>query len=81
MTVEQELERYRADARYFEAHRQDLLARYPDHWVAIYHSRVVATARRLPALLEKLDRQRLPRSEVFIEHLAAQDDVLILPVR
>ncbi len=79
MQVQDELERYRADALHFEAHRQELLEEYPERWIAVYGRQVVGTARRLPRLLEKLDRKGLPRGRVFVEHLYSKEDLLILP--
>lgn len=78
MQVERGIEHYRADALYFEAHRQELLRQYDDHWVAVYDQRVVATAREHSELLDQLDRQGFPRGEVFIEYLSAKEDLLIL---
>jgi hypothetical protein len=34
--IREDLERFTADVRYFDRHRQELLERYPEHWVAIY---------------------------------------------
>ncbi|MBI3327239.1 MAG: hypothetical protein HYZ81_11130 [Nitrospinae bacterium] len=80
MPVQEELERYREDALYFEQHRQEWLQRYPERWIAVYNQAVVATARRLPQLLERIEKQGLPRAQVFIEHVSAREDLLILPV-
>jgi len=79
MPVQEELERYRMDALYFEQHRQDLLHRYPERWIAVYNQEVVATARRLPQLLQQLENRGLPRAQVFIEHVSAKEVLLILP--
>lgn len=76
--VQQELERYRNDALYFEEHRQELLERYPEQWVAVYNREVAGTAKRLPQLLRQLEKHGLPRADVFIEHISAKDDLLIL---
>ncbi|MBI2906262.1 MAG: hypothetical protein HYX92_01260 [Chloroflexi bacterium] len=77
--VQQELERYRTDALYFEQHRQELLQHYPEQWIAVYGQQVVATAKRLPQLIRKLDRLGVPRGQVFIERVSATEDLLILP--
>ncbi len=78
MQVEQEIEHYRADALYFEAHRQELLRQYPEQWVAVYDRQVVATASEIPELREQLDQQGFPRGEVFVEYVSTKDDLLIL---
>lgn len=81
MAVPEELDRYRTDALYFEQHREDFLQRYPERWIAVYNQAVVATARRLPQLLRQLEHRGLPRGYVFIEHVSAKEDLLILPSR
>jgi hypothetical protein len=78
MQVQQELERFNEDMSYFEAHRQELLAQYPDRWVAIYDNRVVGTAKDLPRLMAQLEHQGLPTGRVFVEYVTGQDDLLIL---
>jgi hypothetical protein len=64
---------------HFEQHRQELLQRYPERWTAVYKREVVATDRRLPQLLQQLAKRGLPRGQVFIAHVSAQEDVRILP--
>lgn len=76
--VQQELERYRNDALYFEEHRQDFLERYPERWVAVYNREVAGTASRLAQLLRHLEKEGFPRGDVFIEHISAKEDLLIL---
>ena len=73
------LDRYRDDALYFEQHRQELLARYPECWIAVSGERVVATGGSLRRLLQQLDAAGLPRGQVFVEHLSTEEDLLILP--
>jgi hypothetical protein len=74
--LQPELERYRTDALYFEQHRQELLRRYPEHWIAVYDQDIVGIAKRLPRLLQKLEKQGLPRGQVFIEHVSSKEDLL-----
>ncbi len=78
MQVQQELERYRTDALYFEQHRQEFLQCYPERWIAVYNQQVVGTAKRLPHLLQELEQRGLPRGQVFIEHVSSKEDLLIL---
>lgn len=79
MQAQQELERYRNDALYFEGHRQTLLRQHPERWIAVYDQRVVGIAKRLPQLIKQLDKLGLPRRRVFIEHVSAKEDTLNLP--
>ena len=79
--IVQELERHRNDALYFEERRQELLEQFPDHWIAVYNKEVVATAKRLPQLIRKLDKQGVPRGKVFVEYLSTKDEILILSSR
>lgn len=81
MAVKEDLERSRADALFFQAHREELLDQYAERWVAVYEQHVVATADRLPQLLKRIDRAGLPRGRVFIEFLSTKEDLLILGAR
>lgn len=76
--IEDELARGREDALYFEEQRETLLARYPNHWIAVYDKEVVGTARELRDLLLQLDERGVPRSRVFLEYLSTDKVVLVL---
>jgi hypothetical protein len=78
MQAQQELDQFSADMAYFDAHRDELLARFPERWVAVYRNRVVGTAKQLPQLMAQLDRKRMPRGSVFVDYVTAKDDLLIL---
>jgi hypothetical protein len=80
MPIQHEIERYRADALYFEENREELVRQYPDRWIAIYGQRVVGTAKRLPVLVKQLERRGFPRGRVYIERASTKDDMLILSV-
>ena len=79
MGVEAELARFQADALYLDQHRQELLAQYPDQWVAIYHQQVVGAAKDPKRLLNQLKRKGIPPGEVHRERLSTKEDLLILP--
>ncbi len=78
MGIEAELARYRADVLYLEKHRQELLAQYPEHWVAIYHQQLVGAAKDPRCLLNQLKRKGIPPSQVHRERLSTKDDLLIV---
>ncbi len=74
-----ELEGFKRDAQYYEAHRQDLLGKYPEQWVAIFNEEVVGTAPDFDQLLDNLEAKHMPVGKVFVEHLTSKDELLILP--
>lgn len=78
-SVVEELERFGQDAQYFQEHREELLARYPDRWVAVYHQQVVGAAKRQPRLIAQLERKSIPPGRVYREYLSTKEELWILP--
>jgi hypothetical protein len=78
MQVQQELERYRRDAEYFQEHRADLLRCHPERWVAIYNQQVVGAARDPKRLRRQLERQGIPPGDSFWEYLTDKEELLIV---
>jgi hypothetical protein len=74
-----DLRRFQRDLDYYEAHRQELLERYPEQWVAIFEEQVAAADPDVDRLLETLRQRGVPTQEAVVEHVTAQDDLLILP--
>lgn len=80
MQVQQELERHRRDAEYFQQHRAELLARYPERWVAIYDQQVVGAAKDHRRLVRQLERKSIPPGRVFRHYVTDKEELLILAV-
>ena len=78
MDGREELDRFGADIDYFQEHRQELLRRYPERWVAVYNLQVVATARDIKTLIRKLDRKGVPPEHTSCEYLTENEPLLIL---
>jgi hypothetical protein len=76
--IQRDLERYRKDALYFDRHREELLQRYPDRWVAIYNQEVVGTAKDLERLIHQLEKKGLSPGQVYRGHLSTTEELLIL---
>ncbi len=76
--VQQELERFTADAQYFDRHRQELLAQYPERWVAVYQQEVVGAARDLKRLIAQLERKGIPPAQAYRAFLTEREETLIL---
>ena len=78
MQVQQELERFRSDAEYYDQHREELLQRYPECWVAIYRHEVVGAAKNIKPLVKQLERRGIPPGDVFRKYVTDKDELLIL---
>lgn len=76
--VQQDLERFRKDAEYFDEHRQEFLRQYPEQWVAVYHQQVVGAAADPKRLIKQLERKGIPPGQVFREYVTEKEDLLIL---
>jgi Family of unknown function (DUF5678) len=79
--VEEDLARYQADADYFNAHRDELLSRYPEQWVAVYKQEVVGTAKNMNKLVKKLEKRGIRPGRTYREFLTHKDELLILPAQ
>jgi hypothetical protein len=77
-SVQREIEQFTADVKYFDAHRKELSAQYPDQWVAVYRGRVVGAARKRELLYAQLEKAGISRGSAFIEFTTESDDLLIL---
>ena len=75
-----ELQRFKRDTTYYEAHHAELLARYPEQWVAIYNQQVVGIAPDYEQLLDELQAKGFAVGQVLVEHLTRHDELLILAI-
>ena len=73
-----ELERFKKDTTFYEAHYEELLQKYPDRWVAIYNEQVVGNAKDLNRLIAQLHKKRIPQGRAFVEYVTDKEDLLIL---
>ncbi len=74
-----ELQRFKKDTAYFEKHRDELLGKYPEQWVAIFNEKVAGASVDLEQLLTDLEQHAVPIEKALIEHVSAKDELLILP--
>ena len=76
--VQAELQRFKKDTAYYEEHREELLKKYPDRWVAIYDEQLVGAAKVLNRLIAQLQKKGVPRGRAFVEYVTEKEDLLIL---
>ncbi len=74
-----DLRRFRGDVDYYAEHRDDLLARYPEMWVAIFERQLVGVASDPRALVATLKERGIPAGQALVKHLSRENIPLILP--
>lgn len=76
--VQANLARFHDDVMYFEKHYDELLARYPEQWVAIFNERVAGVDTDLERLIERLREQGVSPERAFIDRPTNENYVLIV---
>ena len=71
--VQAELQRFKKDTAYYQAHYEELLEQYPEQWVAIYDEQVVGASPDFDQLLDDLNTKGVPSGRGLIEHLTSKD--------
>ncbi len=74
-----ELQHFRKDTAFLEAHREDLVRQHPDRWIAIFGEEVVGVAPSLEELLDDLEKKGIPVGQVLVECFTSSPEVYILP--
>jgi len=54
---------------YIQDHFDELMEQYPEHWIAVCDSAVVAAALTLPELEQEVESTGSDQSEVVVRHL------------
>ena len=73
-----QLQRFRRDVAYYVEHRERLLARHPEQWVAIFDQQLVGVAADPRALVAALKQRQIPAGQALIKHLTRTHPVLVL---
>jgi hypothetical protein len=76
--VQAELQRFKKDTAYYEAHHEELLKKYPEQWVAILDQKVVGASPDYEKLLNEVQAKGYSVGQVLFEHLTSSDELLIL---
>ena len=76
--LQAELQRFKRDTQYYEAHREELLTQYPEQWVAVFNQQVVRAAPDFEQLLAMLEQNGIPVERTLIEHVTRKEELLIL---
>lgn len=77
-TVRENLERFNQDGDYLQDHREELLAQYPEQWVAVYDQGVVGADKTMKRLIRQLEQRGLRPGHVYTEFLTANPPEFVL---
>ena len=72
---------YRRSAAYLSDNWRDLLARFPNEYVAAFDGALAAHAPSIPELMDALDSQSILRAHTAVRFMRDSDDVLLLSCR
>lgn len=77
--VAREMKEFRQRAKVFStANSTQLIAQYPNQWVAANEKGVVAHAKTLPALMDRLVKVNIPPSRVMVRFIEKRQRRVIL---
>ena len=76
--VQAELQQFKKDTAYYEAHHEELLKKYPEQWVAIFDQQVVGASPDYEKLFDDLQAKGYSVGHVLVEYLTTHDELLIL---
>ncbi len=76
--VEADLQRFKKDTAYYEAHHEELLQQYPEQWVAVYNQKVIGASPDYERLLDDVQAKGYSVGHVLVDRLTRHDDLLIL---
>ncbi len=78
--IRAELERFGADGRWVNKHRNELLAKYPDQVIAVYNQQVVGASKDPRRLVRQLERKGLDPGRVYRKFLSTSDQLVIVHI-
>ena len=76
--VDRGLQRFRKAARVTSSQRSRLIDRYPRQWIAVYDGKVKAHGTTLQSVMERIDKQGLPREHTIVRFIEKDHRTMIL---
>lgn len=69
------LERFHADALWFDAHYKELRSLYPDQWVCVYNKEVAGAHEDAELLIEQMQSKNVPVGHAYFQFMPSKDEV------
>jgi len=76
--VARSLREYQRSARVLSSNQPRLIDEYPDQWVAVSDSKVIANGKDVQRVLQQVDRKGFKRSDILIRFIERTQRTLIL---
>ena len=70
-------QQYSNSVLFIDEHRQELLKKHDNEWIAVYNSEVVASSKKYDVLVRKVSRLKLPIKEVVIKFISSRKVVTL----
>lgn len=74
-----DINQFKRDTLFVEKHRDELVSKHPNKWIAVYKRQVQGVDSDLTNLLKILDQKSLPRGQTVVEFLSTEKKLLIIP--
>jgi len=76
--LKSQLGHFAGDVSFLEAIRPELLAKYPEQWIAVFGKQVVANDRSLKGIIRQLNELGIPSAQAVLQFLTKEPIALIL---
>lgn len=76
--IQKDLAHFNQDLSYYSLHYDELLAQYPEKWVAIYGEIVIDAAVQREALVRELRARGIPPEHTLISNPTAEQEAWVL---
>lgn len=70
-------QQYSNSVLFIDEHRQELLKKHDDEWIAVYNSKVLASSKKYDVLVRKVSRLKLPIKEAVIKFISSRKVVTL----
>lgn len=75
--IRKSINRFADDLDYFESRQQELVSKYNNEWIAVYHAEVVTHSKKYHELLNELSRIGLEEEQVVVKFLSDSEMIAL----
>jgi hypothetical protein len=66
------LEQFNSDVEYFNSHRDELLKKYPESYVAVHRGQIIATTKTVEEIAKAIAKVNTPSDEIVVMFLSTK---------